>query len=201
MAPMPHVVLLGDSIFDNALYAAPEPDVATHLRALLPDGWQVMVGAVDGTATRDFAPQLAEVPPEATHLVVSLGGNDALLSLDLLTTPVASTGEALALFDERLHLFEASYRREIERVARLGRQTSVCTIYDTSPETPWPVHPRRLLALWNDVIVRVALDLELPVIELRGVCPEAADYVAWIEPSGAGGRKVARALAAGLIPS
>ncbi|HEX6372708.1 MAG TPA: hypothetical protein VF006_27555 [Longimicrobium sp.] len=35
---MPHVVLLGDSIFDNASYVAGGPDVVTHLRGELPHG-------------------------------------------------------------------------------------------------------------------------------------------------------------------
>ena len=32
--PAPHVVLLGDSVFDNARYVAPGPDVAAQLRAV-----------------------------------------------------------------------------------------------------------------------------------------------------------------------
>ena len=36
---MPHVVLLGDSIFDNAAYTNGGPDVVTQLRELLPAGW------------------------------------------------------------------------------------------------------------------------------------------------------------------
>jgi hypothetical protein len=122
------------------------------------------------------------------------------MNLDLLSTPVASTGEALALFDERLTQFEDNYRREIGRVLALGRATAVCTIYDTSPETPWDVHPRRLLAMWNDVITRVALELGVAMVELRGVCAEAQDYVAWIEPSGRGGGKVAQRIASWLEP-
>jgi hypothetical protein len=36
---MPHVVLLGDSTFDNAAYVAGGPDVPTQLRARLPHDW------------------------------------------------------------------------------------------------------------------------------------------------------------------
>jgi hypothetical protein len=36
----PHVVLLGDSIFDNAAYTRGEPDVVGHLRDLLPSPWR-----------------------------------------------------------------------------------------------------------------------------------------------------------------
>jgi GDSL-like Lipase/Acylhydrolase family len=195
---MPHVVLLGDSIFDNHSYAGDEPDVVGHLRALLPEGWQATLLAEDGASTRDFAPQVEEVPEDATQLFLSLGGNDALLNLDLTMMPVASTAEALLLFDERLTDFETNYRRELGRVLALGIETAVCTIYDTDPNTPWQIAPRRLLALWNDVILRVAFEKGLAAVDLRPVCTEPADYEAWIEPSGQGGRKIAEALAEAL---
>jgi hypothetical protein len=40
-----HVVLLGDSIFDNRAYTGGDPDVIAHLRALLPSGWQASLVA------------------------------------------------------------------------------------------------------------------------------------------------------------
>lgn len=67
---MAHLVLLGDSIFDNAGYVGREPDVATHLRRLLPKPWHVSLGAVDGAVTRDVAEQLNTVPGDATQLVL-----------------------------------------------------------------------------------------------------------------------------------
>ncbi len=92
---VPHLVLLGDSVFDNGTYTGAEPDVITHLRSILPDGWTATLCAVDGSTTEDLADQLPRVPQEASHAVVSIGGNDALLNVDLLATPVESTTEAL----------------------------------------------------------------------------------------------------------
>ncbi|MGH7552999.1 MAG: SGNH/GDSL hydrolase family protein, partial [Longimicrobiales bacterium] len=80
---MPHVVLLGDSIFDNGAYVPGEPDVVAQLRALLPQGWQASLCAIDGSITRDVERQLSSVPTDATHLVISSGGNDALGSVDI----------------------------------------------------------------------------------------------------------------------
>jgi hypothetical protein len=37
--PMGHLVLLGDSVFDNAAYVGGGPDVVAQLRARLPTGW------------------------------------------------------------------------------------------------------------------------------------------------------------------
>ena len=81
---MVHIALLGDSIFDNSSYTGGEPDVVTHLRALLPTGARATLLAVDGSITQSLTEQVRRVPADATHLVVSIGGNDALQYLDLL---------------------------------------------------------------------------------------------------------------------
>jgi hypothetical protein len=51
------------------------------------------------------------------------------------------------------------------------------------------------LAVFNDVILRAAIDLRLDVLELRSICTERADYANPIEPSGLGGAKIARGIA------
>src|SRR4051812_34711938 len=86
-----HVVLLGDSIFDNAAYTRGEPDVVTHLRRLLPDDWEPPLCAVDGAPASGLARQLRGVPASATRLVVAIGGNDALGNIDLLSMRVSSS--------------------------------------------------------------------------------------------------------------
>ena len=74
-----HLVLLGDSIFDNGPYVPTENDTtSSQLRRALAKDWQVSLLAVDGHLTRDVERQLPELPADATHLIVSAGGNDAL---------------------------------------------------------------------------------------------------------------------------
>ena len=46
---MPHVVLLGDSVFDNAAYVAGGPDVADQLRGISAGEFDVTLAAVDGS--------------------------------------------------------------------------------------------------------------------------------------------------------
>jgi hypothetical protein len=194
-----HLVLLGDSIFDNGAYTGAEPDVITHLRALLPAGWAATLCAVDGSTTLDLAVQLQRVPQEASHLVVSIGGNDALLNSDLLDTEVRSTAEALELFDERIQMFEASYRKAIASVLHLGKPAVVCSIYNGNLPDPGQAQAARVaLMMFNDVIFRVAAEHRLPTIDLRLVCTEPEDYANPIEPSGQGGAKIARAIAEAL---
>src|SRR5215470_2260489 len=97
-----HVALLGDSIFDNEAYTDGEPDVVSHLRAMLPSEWQASLLAVDGSTTAQVVPQLAKVPSSVTHLTISVGGNDAILNSDLLQIAVSSTAEALTIIGRRL---------------------------------------------------------------------------------------------------
>lgn len=39
---MTHLVLLGDSIFDNQRYVPGEPDVVRQVQEVLPPGWTAM---------------------------------------------------------------------------------------------------------------------------------------------------------------
>lgn len=55
---MTHIVLLGDSIFDNAHYTEGGPDVISQVRQLLPKGWRASLLAVDGATTEDVPSQL-----------------------------------------------------------------------------------------------------------------------------------------------
>lgn len=71
----------------------------THLRGVLPAGAQATLLAVDGAVTRAMTQQVSRIPRDATHLVVSIGGNDALGNRDLLETPARSTADALRHFD------------------------------------------------------------------------------------------------------
>jgi hypothetical protein len=71
---MAHVVLLGDSVFDNAAYVGGAPDVIAQLREQLPTAWRATLAAVDGTTVAGLAQQLARIPDDATHLVISARG-------------------------------------------------------------------------------------------------------------------------------
>ena len=197
-----HVVLLGDSIFDNASYTRGEPDVVSHLRSLLPPPWKATLAAIDGATTAGLARQVARVAADTSHLIVSVGGNDALMNRDLLQTRVASTAEALALFNTRVNGFEADYRRAVTAVLALEKDTTLCTIYNGDLEPHEAPLARIALSMFNDVIVRVAVEHRLKLIELRQVCDERADYANPIEPSGRGGRKIAQAIARaiGAVP-
>jgi hypothetical protein len=189
-----HIVLLGDSIFANAAYTNGAPDVVGHLRRLLPHPWQATLCAVDGATTLGLAAQLARVPVDATHLVIAIGGNDALQNSDLLSLRVASSAQALQIFADRIMAFERGYRAAITHAMSLERPIAICTVYNGALESERAAIARVGLALFNDVILRTAVDLRLDALELRSICTEPGDYANPIEPSGQGGLKIARAI-------
>ena len=192
------VALLGDSILDNGAYTSGGPDVISQLRSLLPRSWRASLLAVDGSMIADLADQLLPLPPDVSHLVIAIGGNDVLASMQLMGSPAKSVAEALLKVGERAGRFERAYRTMIDRVRRLGRSTTVCTIYNGNLSPDEAAVARVGLTAFNDVILRVAFESRFQVIDLRLVCTEPADYANPIEPSSTGGEKIARGIIASL---
>ncbi|HEY0625992.1 MAG TPA: SGNH/GDSL hydrolase family protein [Allosphingosinicella sp.] len=192
---MSHIVLLGDSIFDNAAYVPGGPDVIRQVREELPD-WQATLLAVDGAITTGVASQLKRMPEDATHLVVSVGGNDALGASYLLGQSVRNVGEAAAVLEQAQRAFAQDYAEMLEGVLAQELPTAVCTIYDTPQSAQNHRIIRTALAIFNDIITRAAFSRGLPLIDLRLICNEEADYANPIEPSVQGGAKMARAIRA-----
>lgn len=188
-----NVVLLGDSVFDNGAYVGRgQPDVAGQIRALLPAGATATLRAVDGATTDAVARQLAGLPRDATHLVLSAGGNDAIGYLDVLDAASRTVSDALERLSGLQADFSDRYARLLDAVDSARLPTVVCTIYE--PRFP----DRRLqrlavtgLSLLNDVILRHAIRRGIAAIDLREVCTEDADFANPIEPSVTGGGKIA----------
>lgn len=189
---MAHIVLLGDSIFDNKAYVGGGPDVVSQLRLMIPHDWQATLKAVDGNVTEQVSRQLTGVPAEATHLFVSVGGNDALMNADILNFPARSSAEVFSALADRAANFEFHYREMLKAVLSRGLPTAVCTIYYPNfADAPTQKVATAALAAFNDVIVRQAIRHGLPFLDLRLICSEPADYANEIEPSVQGGRKIA----------
>jgi len=191
---MGHVVLLGDSIFDNLAYVRGGPDVVRQLRGTLPLDWKASLLAVDGAVTRSVLGQLARLPTDASHLVVSAGGNDALGASHILRQGVASVAEAVSLLETAQSRFARDYGEVVEAVLARGLPVAFCTIYDTPPSAPDQRIIRAALSLFNDVITRAAFSTGAALIDLRLICDKDEDYANPIEPSVAGCDKIARAI-------
>jgi hypothetical protein len=135
---MRHLVLLGDSILDNGAYLNGGPAVIAHVQRRLPDGWRASLSAEDHAMTDDIPQQLETLPPEATHLLLSVGGNDALLHEDILETPVTSSREARLRLSEMAREFEATDRRAVHACLGCHRPLLVC---DTPDDDANPLEP------------------------------------------------------------
>lgn len=192
---MGHVVLLGDSIFDNARYVPDGPAVIDQLRDRLPSDWGATLLAVDGAEVADVEQQLLLLPKAATHLVVSAGGNDALASSHILREPARSAAEVFSSLADVQQRFQHAYHGMLRLLAGASIPTAVCTIYDSVPGLSRDAVAA--LSVFNDVIFREAFRHGLPVIDLRLICDSPADYssVSPIEPSKLGGFKIVRAIA------
>jgi len=193
-----HIALLGDSILDNGGYTSGGPDVISQLREMLPPSWRASLLAVDGSMIADLPDQLVKLPSDTSHLVITIGGNDVLASMELMRSPARSVADALLKLGDRAGRFERAYRTMIGRVRRLGLTTTVCTIYNGNLSRDEAAVARVGLTAFNDVILRVAFEASFRVIDLRLVCSEPSDYANRIEPSSAGGEKIARAILASL---
>lgn len=192
---MSHVVLLGDSIFDNAAYVGNAPDVIRQVRQLLPRGAKATLKAIDGSTTKDVREQLRRLPDDATHLVVSAGGNDALDSSDFLGVPARSTADALSGLAEIADRFERDYRGMLAEALSLQLPTAICTIYyPRFPEAALQRIAVTGLSVFNDCIIRAAIVHAIPLLDLRFVCTEDGDYANPLEPSAQGGEKIAQAI-------
>jgi hypothetical protein len=198
---MNHLILLGDSIFDNGDYTRGGPDVIAQVRELLPKGWRATLLALDGATTQQTLLQVERVPRDATHLVLSVGGNDALWQAGIIQAPARSVAGALDELAAITQDFERNYRTGVAECMTLALPLTICTVYNGCFLDP--DYQRRIsvaLTVFNDVILRVGIEFSLAMIDLRAVCSSPDDYANAIEPSSVGGAKIARAIVNAVLP-
>jgi lysophospholipase L1-like esterase len=207
-----HIVLLGDSIFDNSPYVGPdELDVPNQLRALVKGDCKVTHLAVDGDVISDIRNQLRRLPSDATHLFVSVGGNDGLGHLSIFNEPVDTIGNALQKIYLLGESFQKKYSEMVDLVLSHNLPTTLCSIY-------YPKFHSRSLSrveyylsmkangetiqqmamaaetIFNDIITFEIFKRKLPLIDLRVICNDDKDFANPIEPSCIGGLKIASAI-------
>jgi lysophospholipase L1-like esterase len=189
-----HVILAGDSIFDNAIYVPGEPCVTDQLRAMVGDSSSVSMVAVDGDYVSDVWRQVRSFPQGATHILVSAGGNDALRHAHKLGNDYLTSADLFKEWADIQADFRRDYRQMLEAVLALQLHTAVCTVYDAVPLIG--AVEVTALSLFNDVITTEAIGHGIPVIDLRRVCADPWDYssISPIEPSSKGGEKIATAI-------
>ena len=192
---MNHVVLLGDSIFDNESYVNGGLTVIDHLKNLLSPSWKATLLAKDGSTTREVVDQLQRLPSDATHIIVSAGGNDAMSQIPILLEEIHTMADALQRLSTISQDFEQDYQRMLAAILERHKKVGLCTIYYPAfPDNNLQRMSVAALTFFNDPIIRAAATNGLPIIDLRMVCNKPQDYANPIEPSVSGGLKIAKAI-------
>lgn len=195
------LVLAGDSVIDNQAYVARnEPDTHEQIQNELGAPWNVHSVARDGAITCQIYEQLARFPmKQATHLSITVGGNDALRLVGLIQSQKVVSLDRILL---ELAEIRAEFASEYEQMLRSIHthypwvKTMVSTIY-------YPVFPMSkeqskavmLLSIFNDVIISLAEIHRLPVVDLRWISTSPSHYANSIEPSALGGARIAERIA------
>ena len=201
------IVLLGDSIFDNAPYVASGDSVCEQLQekfnntssfnSLTP---QVELLAVDGNVMANIPSQILRAQPKGNYsqryAFLSCAGNDLLgyNASGLLSAQADTVSGALeTIYKVREH-FRKSYKTMLNAAQQQFESLTICTVYDAVPNLSNA--ERVALGIFNEVILHEASERKLPVIDLRTLCIQAEDYaeVSPIEPSKQGAEKIAQAI-------
>ena len=223
---MNRIYLLGDSIIDNAPYVKKnEKDVVSHLISMYKGNPQIKINnrAVDGHTMRDLLDtQLSdEGLNEATHIVMSIGGNDLLQNISFLqmTAKLSEVMDKDARIGKwgskelnlsRNKVFEETYfeiikpmQQEYESiVANLSTYRAkllLCTVYegdlvDSDEFSDVIYSSKTMLSIFNDLVYRTAQKYNAEVLELRDIFVSSEDYANPIEPSHIGGEKLAKSI-------
>jgi len=192
-----HLFMVGDWVFDNGAYVrVGEPDVREQVGRILGQDARVSSAAQDGAVIAGVRSQVANRPPDTTHLVVSAGGNDALDSTGVLDVKVRSIMEALEKIADIAEAFTLDYVGLMDQLVSTRLPVAVCTIYDPRfPDGRLRRTGATALSVLNGVITREAFARSFALIDLRLVCSEDTDFANPIEPSAQGGAKIAQAIA------
>ena len=158
---------------------------------------------------------------EASHIIVSIGGNDLLHNISFLQTTSelskvmgkdARIGKwgARELNPTRNKVFEETYFEIIKPftkqyetiVANLSSHRAnllLCTVYegdlaDSDEFSDVNNSSKTMVSLFNDIVYRTANKYGADVLELREIFVRPEDYANPIEPSHIGGGKLAKAI-------
>ncbi len=197
----PVVYILGDGSIDNSRYVSGDNlSVVGHLSRIAEEkGWRIESRAEEYAAIADIPGQAPTGSLECPcRIVLSVGGRDALMHVDLVADPSKFVLSSRAFLDYHRvkEEFRAAYVRTLDHLACFGQPTAVCTIFN--PDSPEPQFKKMVsagLSFFNDVITEEALRRDFTIIDLRSVIVEEVDYANPIRPSAVGGRRIAEAIA------
>ena len=195
-----NVLLLGDSVIDNKRYVQDsEYSVLEHLQNNSKDTFIQI--ACDGDTTNDVINKQAKVQSikKASHIVLSIGGNDMLYNLSFLTTnkPTLRNEAFIDVYNEIFQPLEVRYETIVKNFASQRANLLLCTVYEgdlgRSEEFKDVLDSSKIMvSSLNDIIYKTASRHNAEVLELRNIFTSSEDYANPIEPSHIGGEKLAK---------
>ena len=220
------ILLLGDSIIDNKSYVLDgELDVTAHLKKLYSDQPDVFIinNAVDGDTMYNIEYNHLDTPEveEASHIIVSIGGNDLLHNISFLQTTselskdmgkdarIGKWGRRELnpsrnkVFEETsfeiIKPFTKQYETIVANLSNHRAKLLLCTVYegdlvDSDEFSDVNNSSKTMVSLFNDIVYRTANKYSADVLELREIFVRSEDYANPIEPSHIGGGKLAKAM-------
>lgn len=191
---MKHIYLIGDSIIDNAPYVKQGHTVTDYLTHKTIDLANVTKLALDGDITTGAINQLSKVSSKCDHLIISVGGNDALQSAHHLYACVNNIAEGLEHLAAVLKEFKSNYNKVLQKALSVCPNITIATIYNNVPGLG--IAEKTALALFNETILELAIMHAVKIIDLRVICNQESDYsvTSPIEPSETGGDKISQAI-------
>lgn len=184
-----HIVLFGDAMGDLQRVQQERGPGGLEGRLMPndPDPWKLTLLSADRVVRRS---PTTEIPSDATHIVISIEGNRAIKNSGLLEGAPESYEEALSRLSYAADEFDREIRSLIEAAKASGLPAVICIMFP--PHYAEPVHQRAAttaLAIFNDRIIQRAVEAQMPMVDLRGVCREVDDYANESQLSGTGLRK------------
>lgn len=199
-----HIILLGDSILDNANYVkfntisdlcVTEQFQDTIAKKNLE--YKVSNLAIDGYTTDDILDNkiINKIPKNATYILLSIGGNDGLMSLNELNNPkMLLPWNFINLLLQTKNKFKIKYNTILKNINKLHPNCKIIcmTIY-------YPIFYHSILLqiisnigvnIMSNVIINETSKYNIPIIDIRKVFDKWQDYANSIEPGIPGGDKI-----------
>lgn len=180
--PANYLVLMGDSILNNANYV---PIGSSVLDVLELTSNETLCTAKDGARISGLPAQLDLLPSSlnktTTRIFISAGGNDLLLQPDIDPTTLFAT--------------YLTFLRSLK--AKLGSVSIyLLNLYlPSNPRFHQPPYPDKV-SQWNNLLVQHSNDVgrTYQVVDIYSLLNSPTDFVADVEPSVSGAAKIAKAI-------
>jgi len=179
------VILMGDSVLNNANYVPAGNSVYDYLKKKLN---KVINLAKDGATINDLYTQLDKIPVDLnntdTYIFISAGGNDILNKRTELTT-----NEIRRLFDTYMDFLKAL------RVKLASTKINIINLY--LPTNPRFQSYKTSIDQWNELINQYSdkIGEMYNVVDLHSLLTTPEDFVYDIEPSESASNKIANLIA------